>query len=100
MVDAAHAALMAVNEIPPSPEHIADMLNVVFVQSGKLDKKYIEWFNELYHLVRGITHGTVVSIKGEHIEEHDKRTQEFVKEMFKITENVMKQEKIIKLEKK
>ena len=100
MVDAAHAALMAMNEIPPSPEHIADMLNVVFVKSGKLDKKYIEWYTELYHLVRGITHGNIVNVKFENIQEQDKRTQEFVREMFKLTEGLIKQEKIIKLEKK
>src|SRR3989339_1263766 len=31
MVDASHAALMAINVIPPSPEHIADLLNETFV---------------------------------------------------------------------
>lgn len=100
MVDSAHAALMASNEVPPSPEHIADMLNVVFVKSKRLDKKYVEWYTELYHLARGITHGTIVNISKKQIELQDKRTNEFVKEMFNITEELIKKEKIVKLEKK
>src|SRR3989344_2961784 len=44
MVDASHAALMATNVIPPSPEHIAEMLNETFVKEDTLDKKFVEWY--------------------------------------------------------
>ncbi len=97
MVDSAHAALMSANEIPPSPEHIADMLTVHFVKSGKLDKKYVEWFTDLYHVTREITHGNKRDIKVEDIKKHQERAEVFVKKMIDIAEELTKFEKITKL---
>lgn len=97
MVDSAHAALMSANEIPPSPDHIGDLLTIHFVKSGKLDKKYVEWYSELYHLTREITHGNKKEIKVEEIKKHQERAEIFVKKMIDIAEELTKFEKMTKI---
>jgi len=100
MVDSAHGALMSVNEIPPSPEHVADMLNVVFVKPKKLERKYVDWFNELYRLSKDITHGNIVNIDGHVLEEQQRRTEDFVRKMIQLAGDYLKDKKIVKIEKK
>ncbi len=100
MVDSAHAALMAENEIPPSPEKIPEMLTAVFVKSKKIDRKYVDWYQELYDISREIVHGKRTSISSKEYAEHEKRAEEFLKKMFKITDDLLKNKKIIKVEKK
>jgi predicted nucleotidyltransferase/uncharacterized protein (UPF0332 family) len=100
MVDSAHAALMSVNEIPPSPEHVSDMLNVVFVKPRKLEKKYVDWFNELHKLAKEITHGNIVNVQGSVLETQQRRTEEFVRRMVKLAGDYLREKKIVKIEKK
>jgi len=95
MVDAAHAALMARNQTPPSPEHVPEMLEQVF---PRLDKKYIKWYKEMYELAHDIVHGNVKSLSGKEIDELMARTIEFEKLMRDITAKLIKREKIIRTE--
>jgi len=39
VIDAAHAALMKLGEIPPTPEHVADMMQIHMVNKGLISKK-------------------------------------------------------------
>lgn len=100
MVDAAHAALMAFGEIPPSPEHIPELLTANFVKTRNLDKKYVDWYHEMYDLAREITHGSRTSIDPNEYVKQEKRAEEFLKVMLKLTDDLLKREKIIKIEKK
>ena len=43
MVDASHAALIAAKHMPPSPEHIPELLEKTFINSRLLHPKYISW---------------------------------------------------------
>jgi len=99
MVDSAHAALMANNQTPPSPEHIAEMLDIIFVKRGKLNKRYIQWFIELRNLTKEIGHGNIKYLKGEEIDDHINKVVEFEKVMRKLTSDLIEDEKIIKLKK-
>src|SRR3989344_1791159 len=47
MVDSAQALLMAINLLPPSPEHIALLLKENFVDKGLLKIKYVVDFRDL-----------------------------------------------------
>ncbi len=100
MVDSAHAALMAANQIPPSPEHIAEMLDLVFVNKGKLNKKYVNWYKEMYELAHRISHNNIQKIKGREVDVHIEKVEEFEKVMVKLTNDLIKHEKIVKVEKK
>ncbi|MCD4759780.1 nucleotidyltransferase domain-containing protein [archaeon] len=100
MVDAAHAALMARHQVPPSPEHIPEMLEQLFVSKKQLHPKYIKWYKELYELAHDIVHGNVKSLTGKEIDETMARTIEFEKAMRQITSRLIHNEKIIRTEKK
>jgi len=98
MVDSSHAALMARRQTPPSPEHVPEMLEQVFVSKKQLDQKYVRWYRELYDLAHDIAHGNVKSLTGRDIDEVMSRTVEFEKTMREITSRIIKTEKIIRTE--
>ncbi|MBU0930061.1 MAG: nucleotidyltransferase domain-containing protein [Nanoarchaeota archaeon] len=100
MVDSSHAALMAAGEIPPSPEQIPELLTANFVKSGKINKKYIDWYQDLYDITRQITHGKRTNVSVKDYQEYEKRAEEFLTVMFKLTNKLLEKEKIIKIEKR
>jgi uncharacterized protein (UPF0332 family) len=77
-VDASHAALMSVGEVPPSPEHIADMLERCLVKKGMLDSRYPPIMRELYHLQKAILHRELKEVGGEQYELYWKETLRLV----------------------
>ena len=85
-IDAAHAALMKMGEIPPSPDHVADMLDDHFVKHKTLEKKYPETLRFLYKLSKLITHREKKEIKGEEFTKYQKMAEDFVERMRKIVE--------------
>jgi predicted nucleotidyltransferase len=89
MVDSAHAALIAVNAPPSSPEHIPGELKVNFVNSGKLKMKYIIWFRDLNILHKKISHGEITDLRGIEIDEWQKRTEEFLGVMAQLVNDTL-----------
>ena len=73
-IDASHAALMAVGEMPPSPEHVADMLQNTLVKKKLLDPKHVPVMRELYHLQKSITHRDIKEISGEQYQVYYRET--------------------------
>ncbi|MFH1376176.1 MAG: nucleotidyltransferase domain-containing protein, partial [Candidatus Woesearchaeota archaeon] len=69
MVDASHAALMAANQVPPSPEHVPAMLQEIFVSKKRLDEKYVKWYKETYTIAHEVLHGKVKELEGKEIDE-------------------------------
>jgi len=80
-VDAAHAPLMQQGYIPPSPEHVGDLLDKAFVKKKKLPSKYVVWYNELYKLAHRIKENEVKDLPGTEYDLWLKRTEEFTKAM-------------------
>jgi hypothetical protein len=68
-IDASHAALMSVGEVPPTPEHVPDMLQQL-VKRGLLDKRYPGIMRELYHLQKQILHRDIKEVDGEHYRQY------------------------------
>lgn len=93
MVDSSHAALIAAKRMPPSPEHIAEMLHDTFVISRILDPKYVSWYRELYTLAHEILHGTRAEVSGKEIEEWQARADLFVREMAKVIDHIISEKK-------
>lgn len=85
MVDSAHAALMVNGQTPPSPEHVAELLEEIFVKHKKLSRVYVDWFNEIYVLQHSIKNHKIDSISGEMYDKWQKRTAQFVQIMEKLT---------------
>jgi len=81
MVDSAHAALITAKQVPPSPEYITDLLESVFVKNRMLDRKYLEWYKQVYELTHGILHGDVKTIKAQEVEFWYDKADKFVEGM-------------------
>ncbi len=78
VIDAAHAALMKLGEIPPSPEHVADMMQIHMVNKGLIDKKYADTMKKFYKLSKMINHREIKEISGKEYDSHYKEAQDFV----------------------
>jgi len=89
MVDAAHASLIAINVLPPSPEHLAIDLKEHFVNTGKLKMKYVTWYRDLLMLHKKIVHGHVKDVKGVEIDEWQDKSHEFVEVMTKLVQEIV-----------
>ncbi len=100
MVDSSHAALMALNVIPPSPEHVADLLNITLVKQKLISKDHVEWYEYVRKTAKTIIHGEINNISGKEIDDIKKKSEEFVREVNEITKALIKNQKIIKVENK
>jgi len=89
MVDASHAALIAAKRLPPSPEQIPDFLEETFVRTRWLNKKYVEWYREIYKIAHDILHGNVSYVPASMIEEWQRRADEYLREMAKIVDKII-----------
>ena len=85
-IDSAHAALMSLGHIPPSPDHVAEMLESVLVGNGHIKHKYAKIMNELYHVFKSIVHRDIKEISGKDYDYYRKISEEFVDEMKKYIE--------------
>ena len=81
VIDAAHAALMKMGEIPPSPEHVADMLEKKLVAKKHIAHKYAHTMRELYSLFKGIVHREIKEISGKDYDRFKNLSEEFVEHM-------------------
>jgi len=86
VIDSAHAALMKHGEIPPTPEHVADLLEQKLVKKRLLEKKYVTTMRNFYKLMKMVTHREVKEIRGEEYERYYKSAEEFVNRMRKFIE--------------
>ena len=89
MVDSSHAALIAADVRPASPEHISRELRDTFVNLGKLKPKYLEWFKELLILHKDINHGKMRDLKGIEIDTWQQRAEEFLNVMAKLVRDLI-----------
>ncbi|MBI4155512.1 nucleotidyltransferase domain-containing protein [Candidatus Woesearchaeota archaeon] len=85
-IDSAHAALMAEGEIPPSPDHVADMIDKDLVSKNLTTKKYSETMRLMYKTFKQIVHRELSNVSGSEYERYKKQASEFVNEMKKIIE--------------
>ncbi len=81
VIDSAHAALMRKNEIPPAPEHVADLLEKVYVCQKLLEPKFVETMRKFYHLNKLITHREMKDVSGPEYEKLYLEADQFVRRM-------------------
>lgn len=89
MVDSAHAALIAANVPPASPEHVPADLKEIFVDTGKLKMKYVIWYRDLLMLHKKIAHGQLKNLKGVEIDMWQDRAEEFLELMAKLVKDLI-----------
>ncbi len=75
-IDASHAALMHVGEIPPTPEHVAGLL----VEKKILSKKSSKNMEDLYTLFKKLTNRELKKVTGKEYDAYYKKSRELVDE--------------------
>jgi len=88
-IDAAHAALMALGEIPPNPDHVADMLETKMVKKGLLKKRYADIMRRNYITFKKIIHRDIKEVDGADYDRYKKDTALFVNEIKKFLDKKM-----------
>ena len=89
MVDSAHAALIAANIPPASPEHVAVDLKNTFVDTRKLNMKYVVWYRDLLMLHKKIMHGEIKNLRGVEIDAWQDRAEEFLETMANLVKDLI-----------
>lgn len=97
MVDISQSALMAMNVIPPSPEFISQLLTETFVKSNKINKKYVDWYEEIRRISKSITYGEVKRLPGEKVEDIRKKAEDYINMFTELTKVLIKDEKIVRV---
>ncbi len=86
VIDAAHAALMKIGEIPPSPSHVADLLAEKLVKPGHVSKRHADTMRFFYELSKKITHRELRDIPGKYYDRYRELADEFITAMKKVIE--------------
>jgi len=81
VIDAAHSALMALDEVPPSPEHVAQMLEEKLVKPGHINRKYVATVSKFFRIYKGITRREIKEVSGAQYDSYYREAEEFVKAM-------------------
>lgn len=89
MIESSQALLMAINVLPPSPEHITVLLKQHFVDKNLLKIKYVTDIKDIYDLHRKIIHGEVKDLNGKIIDEWQIKSEDFYKVVLKIIEEII-----------
>jgi len=90
MVDSAHAALIAANVMPSSPETIPEVLTETFVKKKLLNKKYVSYYEEIHGVAKGIIHGTINHFEGSHLDDWFQKSDAFLGEMARLVKELIK----------
>jgi predicted nucleotidyltransferase/uncharacterized protein (UPF0332 family) len=89
MVDSAHAALIAAKVMPPSPEHIPEILDEKFVKTNLLKSKYVDYYYKTHMFAKEIVHGKIKDVTGRQLDDLKVQSDEFVREMARIVEKLI-----------
>ena len=81
VIDSAHAALMKLGETPPSPDHVADLLEQRLVRQGLLERRYADIMRAFYSLQKQILYREVKELSGAQYDKLLKDAQDFVAQM-------------------
>lgn len=79
VIDASHAMLMSINEVPPSPEHVAELIDAKIVKKNLLDKEMSTIVRKFFNLSKEISSGKKQEVSGKEFEEYYKLADKFLK---------------------
>ena len=86
VIDSSHAALMKTGEIPPTPEHVSDLLREKLVKKKLLEAKYASTMDQFYRLMKLITHREIKEVTGQEFDGYFRQAEDFVNRMKRFIE--------------
>ena len=88
-VECSQCLLIAVNVIPPSPEHIPELLTKHFVEKGLLRKSFVDEYMDVYNLHKRIVHGEIKNIDGRVIDDFQNKSEEYFKRTVSLLNDIL-----------
>lgn len=88
-VECSQALLMVMKVVPPSPEHIPELLQEHFVDKGLLSKNILKDFIAVYDLHKRIVHGEIRKIDGRVVDTYQKKAEDFFDKTVKILNGIL-----------
>jgi len=88
-VECSQALLMALKILPPSPEHIPELLNEHFVKKGLLKKEVIKDYSDIYELHKMVIYGQIKNLDGKIIDNYQSKAEEYFKKTIKILNGIL-----------
>ncbi|MEK6914539.1 MAG: nucleotidyltransferase domain-containing protein [Nanoarchaeota archaeon] len=88
-VECSQALLMAVKILPPSPEHIPELLNEHFVKKGLLKKNFLKDYSDIYDLHKMILYGQIKNLDGRVIDDYQNKAEDYFKKTIKILNEIL-----------
>ena len=87
VIDSAHAALMRLDELPPTPEHVADLIEDRMVKPGIVTQRYAQIMRNFYRLSKMILHREIKGVSGSEYEKYYEDAYDFVTTMKRVIES-------------
>ncbi|MBN2368449.1 hypothetical protein JXC34_05515 [Candidatus Woesearchaeota archaeon] len=86
VIDASHAALMKINQVPPSPSHVSEMVKEKLINPGLIEKRFSDTAKKFYDLSKKIEYKEIQEIRGSDYEKYYKEAEAYVNRMRKFIE--------------
>jgi hypothetical protein len=86
VIDAAHAALMHTGETPPTPSHVADLIQERLVRKKLATKADAQAMRDFYGLSKAIVHRKLQRMTGTEYDRWRKKADTFIAAMRKVVE--------------
>jgi predicted nucleotidyltransferase/uncharacterized protein (UPF0332 family) len=93
MVDSAHAALIAADVMPASPEEIPEVMMEHFVKTKKLNKKYVLYYDEVHSVAKNIVRGNLSVVRGKELDDWFAKADAFLGEMARLVDELVEEKK-------
>lgn len=90
IVESAQALLMAINIVPPSPDHLPIMIREHFVDKNLLKSYHVNNIRDIYDMHRKIVHGEIKDIDGKIIDDFQNKAEDFFKTCVSLINEIIK----------
>ncbi|MFQ6009771.1 MAG: nucleotidyltransferase domain-containing protein [Candidatus Aenigmatarchaeota archaeon] len=88
ITDASQAVLMYIGVGPPAPKVLAREVRLHLVEPGLLEEEWAQLVEEVFKFRKSVEHKEMRKIKGEEVDRWIERTDEFVKRMFRLLQEL------------
>ena len=81
VIDGSHAALMKYGEIPPTPDHVADLMEKTLIKDKLISRKAADTMREFYILFKKVVNREIKDISGKEYDYYKQKAEHYMNEI-------------------